>query len=655
MASFSSSSTSSTPKLSILLREKTGLKYFEGPPSLTPTDGAKSKTSPSADPILTIPSLTLRMGPFFSSDGARVMWTGALGTPIEVRMVSDGTVMCTVPCKDSDDMFFSPLGTFCVTWSPMKKGTATKEPPPNLCVWRLVKNGEATLEAGFHLKKQAKDALQWSCDEAICTRMNTNEVHILNGHNPGGHIITKVYHKNVTCFCLGKWHSTADSSSKTTHIMVFTPEDKGKPARVAAYPILLKNDGSVDVLEKCAERTVFSANEAKLLFSPSGKACLVHTHADVDTSGESYFGATGLFVVSMDGKLAEQVDRSKAGPVYDVQWSPVDDVFVVAAGTMPAHCTLYNDKAVREFEFGAAHRNTISWSPHGRFLCLAGFGNLAGDMDFYDVHRRKPFGSASSHCAVSYGWSPDSRYFMTATLAPRMNVDNGLKIFKYNGAGPVMTLDASELAYVCTWRPASTGIYEGRPPSPGSRRVQGAAGTDTSTTEKPAAYRPPGARESIVSQMMRNEQGKAKGLVGKVSTKTQSYRPPSASLSTSRSIPGMNPVSISNDKDQVMSKAQQKNARRREKKKEEQSANSSSTSKDNPTPILLSPEPITRLDPAVELEKKVKALNKKLKSITELKDKHAGGGTLNADQIEKLSQEETLLEQLRNLTHITTT
>lgn len=36
------------------------------------------------------------------------------------------------------------------------------------------------------------------------------------------------------------------------------------------------------------------------------------------------------------------------------------------------------------FEFGEAHRNSISWSPHGRFVCLAGFGNLAGDMDFWD-------------------------------------------------------------------------------------------------------------------------------------------------------------------------------------------------------------------------------------------------------------------------------
>jgi uncharacterized protein with WD repeat len=36
-------------------------------------------------------------------------------------------------------------------------------------------------------------------------------------------------------------------------------------------------------------------------------------------------------------------------------------------------------------------------------------------------------GSNTSHCAVGFGWSPCGRHFMTATLAPRMNVDNVIK------------------------------------------------------------------------------------------------------------------------------------------------------------------------------------------------------------------------------------
>ena len=59
---------------------------------------------------------------------------------------------------------------------------------------------------------------------------------------------------------------------------------------------------------------------------------------------------------------------------------------------------------------------------------LVGLGNLAGEMDFWDVNRKKVMGSTTSHCAVAYGWSPDSRWFMTATCAPRMNVDNDVKV-----------------------------------------------------------------------------------------------------------------------------------------------------------------------------------------------------------------------------------
>lgn len=69
------------------------------------------------------------------------------------------------------------------------------------------------------------------------------------------------------------------------------------------------------------------------------------------------------------------------------------DRFVVAAGTMPCHCTLMDSTGAPLYQYGAAHRNTISWSPHGRFLCLAGFGNLAGEMDFYDTLRSKKIGN----------------------------------------------------------------------------------------------------------------------------------------------------------------------------------------------------------------------------------------------------------------------
>jgi translation initiation factor 2A len=133
------------------------------------------------------------------------------------------------------------------------------------------------------------------------------------------------------------------------------------------------------------------------------------------------------------------------------------------------------------YEFGAAHRNSICWAPHGSFLALAGFGNLAGEIDFYHVKDKKKcfkMGTNNAHCTIKYGWSPDSRYFMTATVAPRMNVDNGVKIFKYNGIGPVVDhrVEGPNL-FDASWRPAPAGLYPDRPRTP----------TKASSSDTPAA------------------------------------------------------------------------------------------------------------------------------------------------------------------------
>lgn len=154
-------------------------------------------------------------------------------------------------------------------------------------------------------------------------------------------------------------------------------------------------------------------------------------------------------------------------------------------------------------------RNTLSWSPHGRFLCVAGFGNLRGDADFWDCNKLKLMGSTQTHCAIRFGWSPDSRRFSTATCAPRMNVDNGIFLYRYNGDGPLEEVPFEQL-FDATWRPAPAGLYPDRPMSPGRKSTAPAANAPQAAAPAAApagAYRPPGARQSgsSVSAMMRAE------------------------------------------------------------------------------------------------------------------------------------------------------
>ena len=62
------------------------------------------------------------------------------------------------------------------------------------------------------------------------------------------------------------------------------------------------------------------------------------------------------------------------------------------SGFMPAGSVLFDNYCTPKFEFGKHHKNSIRWSPLSRFLCLAGFGNLAGDIEIWDVYALKKVG-----------------------------------------------------------------------------------------------------------------------------------------------------------------------------------------------------------------------------------------------------------------------
>jgi translation initiation factor 2A len=110
---------------------------------------------------------------------------------------------------------------------------------------------------------------------------------------------------------------------------------------------------------------------------------------EVDATGTSYYGSTAMFLLHCSGGFDSAVAPPKEGAIHSVQWAPTGKRFAVCAGSVPAQTALFNAKGEQQFQFGMAHRNTLSWSPHGRFLCIAGFGNLAGEMDFWDCKKLK--------------------------------------------------------------------------------------------------------------------------------------------------------------------------------------------------------------------------------------------------------------------------
>jgi translation initiation factor 2A len=162
------------------------------------------------------------------------------------------------------------------------------------------------------------------------------------------------------------------------------------------------------------------------------------------------------------------------------------------------------DQRVRALhDFGASFCNYISFNAQSRLLLLGGFGNLAGKIDIYDRRSLTKVStidaSNTSHCE----WSPDGKFILTATLSPRLRVDNGIKVWYLLGQ-LLHTQDCEEL-YQASWRPAPIDAVPPFPsvipPAPApSASVQAAVASAKPSPARPSgAYRPPGARGQSAS------------------------------------------------------------------------------------------------------------------------------------------------------------
>lgn len=272
------------------------------------------------------------------------------------------------------------------------------------------------------------------------------------------------------------------------------------------------------------------------------------------------------------------MSTDKEGPIHDVTWSPSSKEFGVVYGYMPAKTTIFNTRGVAIHSFALGPRNTILFSPNGRLVLVAGFGNLAGQVDIYDLGKghQKVCTIEASNASVCE-WSPDSQYVLTATTSPRLRVDNGVRIW-YAGGGLMYNQELLEL-YQVTWRPQSSAAYINENslhpvPSPHSSAL---IYLDTiKTPSKPAgAYRPPGARGQVTPLAFKREDegGAAYVSDGSLSTGNMTNgfgKPRKRGVPGSETIPGGGggvPLPAFTDGDENLSKTAAKNKKKREAKK----------------------------------------------------------------------------------------
>ena len=237
---------------------------------------------------------------------------------------------------------------------------------------------------------------------------------------------------------------------------------------------------------------------------------------------------------------------------------------------------------------------------------------------------------------------------MTASLAPRMNVDNCLKVFKYNGLGPVLKVDY-ERAFDAMWKPVPVSVYPNRPPSPrrGGAEGQPVVAPPKATIAAAAPYRPPGSSGSLASFMRETSSSNAPvGKVKKDSGSASSSGGKFVPSAQNRTIPGMAPPSKGPQQRTIpgappAAPKQQNNAPKQNNNSTGATTKAPAAQKapaPAPVPIPVQPPQPPAEETAESKEKRAKAISKKLKQIQELKAKAASGQALDAEQVRSTSK-----------------
>ncbi|CAL5391780.1 unnamed protein product [Camellia sinensis] len=488
---------------------------FGGPEGFTLWTGPPYNNGQPSIKIERVPCTSAK----FSEDGSKLM------------VIKSDSIISIHDCKSSKEIrsfevpnilaaTLSPRGTYLQTF---QKVSSPQE--KNVILWKTQTGDSVYRLFQKNMTKTTWPSIRFSSDEAIACRLATNEIQFFDGWDFSTGIINRLRVPGVAAVELSK--------NPGSHVAAFVPESKVG----ARQPQLMRMKGEDDInrgipasvqvfacgkdshSQPVARRSFFRCSTVQLNWNSGSTGLLIVVQSDVDKTNQSYYGESKLHYLTTDG--------SHDGVV------PL---------LMPARATVFDKKCNALLELGSGPYNTIRWNPKGKdvcwflgriiyldfpdlyvalilcftVLCVAGFGNLPGDMAFWDYMEKRQLGTTKAECSVTSEWSPDGCYFMTATTAPRLQVDNGIKIFHYNGS--LYFKKMFDKLYQAEWKPESPDrfgdiaelvksidslkVEETKLQGQGSKSSQSSAKAASANppTQKPAAYRPPHAKTADAIQ-----------------------------------------------------------------------------------------------------------------------------------------------------------
>eukprot|EP01054_Gregarina_sp_Poly1_P011523 Gregarina_sp_Poly_1__11522@NODE_99_length_14464_cov_198_334653_g86_i0_p1_GENE_NODE_99_length_14464_cov_198_334653_g86_i0NODE_99_length_14464_cov_198_334653_g86_i0_p1_ORF_typecomplete_len1341_score208_48eIF2A/PF08662_11/0_00011eIF2A/PF08662_11/1_5e36GYF/PF02213_16/6_9e15ANAPC4_WD40/PF12894_7/0_039ANAPC4_WD40/PF12894_7/1_6e03ANAPC4_WD40/PF12894_7/1e04ANAPC4_WD40/PF12894_7/0_69ANAPC4_WD40/PF12894_7/0_88WD40/PF00400_32/8_7e03WD40/PF00400_32/2_3e02WD40/PF00400_32/8e03WD40/PF00400_32/1_5e04WD40/PF0040 len=420
-----------------------------------------------------------------------------------------------LPAKQLKWVAFSPRGTYLSTfWVPGGLGF-TELSEPNYYVWRVNRlEGKITDVTAVFCEKYKTLAspgpMQWRDDEQIRVFTKNGQLHIHAGHDfEKSALATLPLAAKFSVSIAPKCLSEPDALCLT----LFSPASTNgeTPGELRLFLSTIQRSEADEVTgiipNKIALKEFASVDGCDFLWSPSGRICMMMTSTLVDAAGDNYGSVGDLWLCDLaatrrrelegkesnssdvDMRLASmkasfglpavpvaylQVLKINERVTQDAKWSPTADEFILIEGKAPSDIYLYDGATgERVHTFAKGYKNQIVWNSQGDMVAIGGFGNLAGDLSFYhrDVDRQITLiNEWRESCTVLCDWSPCGNYFFTASVRPRMNVDNQIKLWNREGL-QLLHVSFDELNGV-EWK-HETNIEYPLPPTPRpSERMQ---------------------------------------------------------------------------------------------------------------------------------------------------------------------------------------
>jgi translation initiation factor 2A len=579
----------------------------------------------------------------FSHDGNKLAWSNLSTVQISVLNQGVWTVTCTLDQPKVSALAWSPCSTHLATWE-LYASINGQELKPNLNIW----NGETGEKIRTLYQKKFKGwCPMWNKDESLCSRMVNNEIQFYLD-NDFSKVAEKLHFNKVSEF--GMSTNPRKSDRDKTHVVVYAPGAKGGPGvcKLFVYPDFGEN-------HVIAQKSFFQADSVDMKWNHQGTCCLLLIQADVDKSNNSYYGNQQLHGINTKGDTF-MISMSKAGPIYHAAWSPSGKQFAVVYGAMPSKASLFNEKGDQLFDFGTDHKNMALYNQQGNILMIAGFGNLRGKIDMWNMSGAKPdhISSFEAPDQTDVKWCPDGKLFVTSTCAPRLRLDNGYKIWHYTGTlmyerkiGPPH--GPQEELWEVDWQTRPDRMFPSFPVS-----KQPVQGLQTVQAAPKQAYRPPQARGTGSKTFKLSEYVIEEQCA--VIDKKNGVKVIPGMPTRSRTIPGLAPEEEPTSKAALKNKRRRENARNRKDNEEAAVANGGGSGGGGAREDDLQQQPKVSeyqgaagllFDPKVE--KKKRKINEKLHSIKSLKQQLAEGKVLEKNQMEKISNEKELMQELEKL------